>query len=259
MRCPASLLTQPSQALVPAPAPALAARSSALAYAGGAIGSPVAVATLVFAACVGLGFAGALGAVAAMSAVIGLAVMSSRSGAIRRHLDAQAALRARYRREALRLKQLRPTGAVRQQQYVELRDLVEQIERTAPLDAERFELQDLLDHFVRLSLSHQRCLEALRLSGTQDLPSTISLTSVSAARSKRRHEIVARRLKHREECLRRVERLADEIDATDELIRLIAQRAACPSLDPEVDREIDRRLWELDEIDAAIRQLSASA
>jgi len=257
MSRPASPLTQPTQALVRAPAPALAARSTGLAYAGGAIGSPVSIATLVFAACVGLGFAGAVGAVAAMAAILGLAVMSSRAGVIRRHLDAQATLRVRYRREALRLKQLRPTGAVRQQQYVELRDLVEQVERADPGDAERFELQDLLDHFVRLSLGHQRCLEALRLSGGQDVPASISLTPTG--RCKRRHEIVARRMRHREECLRRVERLADELDATDELIRLIAQRAACPSLDPELDREVDRRLWELDEVEAAIRQLSVSA
>lgn len=255
MQRPASPLTQPTQALVRAPAPALVARSSALAYAGGAIGSPVSVATLVFAACVGLGFAGAAGAIAAMGAVLALAALSSRAGGIRRHLDAQAALRMRYRREALRLKQLRPTGAVRQQQYVELRDLVEQVERTDPAEAARFELQDLLDHFVRLSLAHQRCLEALRLSSSHDLPAAASINDV--ARPKRRREIVARRLRHREECLQRVERLADEIDAADELIRLLAQRSACPALDPELDREIDRRLWELDEVDAALRQLSA--
>ena len=33
--------------------------------------------------------------------------------------------------------------------------------------------------------------------------------------------------------------------------------AACPSLDTDLDREIERRLWELDEVDEALGQLSA--
>ena len=68
---------------------------------------------------------------------------------------------------------------------------------------------------------------------------------------------MARRLRHRDECVRRIERLADELEAVDELVRLVAQRAACPMLDGELDREIERRLWELDEVDEALSQLSA--
>jgi hypothetical protein len=244
--------------LVLVPPGALAARSASstgLQYVGGAIGSPVCVATAVFAACAGLGFAGMYGAVMALIAVIGIAALLSRSRTIQRHLDAQAKLRERCRREAHRLKLLRPTGPVRQQQYIELRDLVEQVERTDAAEAQRFELQDLLDHFVRLSLHHQRCLEAVRLAGSHDLPQTISISE--ASRSKRRREIMARRLRHRDECLERVDRLADEIDAVDELVRLVAQRAACPAVEPDLEREIERRLWELDEVDAALRQLSA--
>lgn len=236
---------------------ALAARSTStsLRYMGGAIASPVCVATAVFAACAGLGFAGMYGAVLALLAVIGIAAISSRSGGVRHHLEAQATLRERCRREAHRLKQLRPTGPVRQQQYIELRDLVEQVERTDAAEASRFELQDLLDHFVRLSLHHQRCLEAVRLAGSHDLSHTLSINE--AARSKRRREILARRMRHREECLERVDRLADEIDAADELVRLVAQRVACPTIEPDLEREIERRLWELDEVEAALRQLSA--
>ena len=54
-----------------------------------------------------------------------------------------------------------------------------------------------------------------------------------------------------------MEKLADELEATDELVRLVAQRVACPEIDGELDRELDRRLWELDEVDAALHQLSA--
>ncbi len=241
--------------LVLAPPPVLTARNTNLTYVRGAVGSPVCVAVAVFAACVGLGYAGLVGALLSMVAVIVMGVASTRYAFVRRHLDRQAEIRERCRRESARLKLLRPTGPVRQQQYIELRELVEEIERTDPKEAKRFDMQDLLEHFVRLATSHQRCLEALRLAGSHDLPHTISLTD--ASRSKRRRDIMARRLRHREECLRRVEQLADELEAIDELVRLVAQRVACPALDPDLEREIERRLWEIDEVDAALQQLSA--
>ena len=78
-----------------------------------------------------------------------------------------------------------------------------------------------------------------------------------APKSKRRRDIQARRIRHRDVCLRRIARLGEEIEAADELIRLVAQRVACPMLHDDLDREIERRLWELDEVDAAIEQLSA--
>jgi hypothetical protein len=228
---------------------------ASLTYVRGAIASPVCVAISVFAACIGLGYAGIVGALVAMLAVIGLGAMSARYGIVQRHLDRQAQLRIRAKRENLRLKSLRPSGAVRQTQYLELRDLVEEVERTDSREASRFELQDLLDHFVRLSSSHQKCIDALRLAGGNELPVAIPITD--ANKSKRRREIQARRIRHRDECLRRVERLTDEIEAVDELVRLVAQRTACPSLDPDLDREIERRLWELDEVEDALNQLSA--
>jgi hypothetical protein len=76
-------------------------------------------------------------------------------------------------------------------------------------------------------------------------------------RSRRRREILQRRILHRDSCTQQMERLSDELAATDELIRLIAQRIASPELDGDLAHEIDRRLWELDEVDAALHQLSA--
>jgi hypothetical protein len=245
-----------SQGLMLAPPPpALTAHGTGLTYVRGAVASPVCVAVSVFAACVGLGYAGVLGAVVAMLAVIALGAMTARYRFVQRHLDRQASLRARAKRESARFRALRPSGPVRQTQYLELRELVEHVERTDANEASRFELQDLLDHFVRLSISHQRCLDALRLAGGHDLPIASSITD--AGKSKRRREIQARRIRHRDECLRRIERINDEIEAVDELVRLVAQRAACPALDGDLDREIERRLWELDEVDEALHQLSA--
>ena len=255
LRRPAPHVHPGQPGLVLAPPDPLATRSTGLQYLGGAIGSPFCIATAVFAACAGLGFGGMYGAMLALLAAIAGAAIASQSGVIRRHLDEQARQRERCRRESHRLKQLRPAGPVRQQQYTELRDLVEQVERTSPDEAARLELQDLLDHFVRLSLDHRRCLEAVRLASEHDLPATISLDE--AVRSKRRREVMARRLRHREECLERVDRLADEIDAVDELVRLVAQRVACPAIEPDLEREIERRLGELDDVEAALRQLSA--
>ncbi len=237
------------------PPPALTTHGTGLTYIRGAVASPVCVAVSVFAACVGLGYAGVLGAVFAMLAVISLGAMTARYRFVQRHLDRQASLRARAKRESGRFRALRPSGPVRQTQYIELRELVEHVERTDAGEASRFELQDLLDHFVRLSISHQRCLDALRLAGGNDLP--IASSIMDPGKSKRRREIQVRRIRHRDECLRRVERINDEIEAVDELVRLVAQRAACPALDSDLDREIERRLWELDEVDEALHQLSA--
>ncbi len=237
------------------PPPALTVQGSTLTYVRGAVASPVCVATAVFAACVGLGYAGFLGALLATIAVMAMGASTVRYKFVQRHLDKQAQLRARAKREARRLKVLRPTGPVRQQQYIELRDLVEEIERVDHADAERFELQDLLDHFIRLAVAHQRCLDSLRIAGGTELPAAIPITE--ATKSKRRREILMRRIRHRDECMRRIERLSDELESIDELVRLVAQRCACPALDPDLDREIERRLWELDEVDAALNQLSA--
>jgi hypothetical protein len=209
----------------------------------------------VFAGCVGLGYAGALGAALAVTAVFALGAWAASYAGVRRYLDEQRRAHARTRRERARLKQLRPTGAARLQHYHELRALVEAIERLDPAEAARFELQDLLDHWIRIALDHQRCADSLRISGAGSLPAS---PFVELPRSKRRRDIQQRRIQHRDACVRRMAELADELDGVDELVRLLAQRAACPALeDGELHRELDRRLWELDEVDAALHQLSA--
>jgi hypothetical protein len=229
---------------------------TALTYVRGALINPVSLSVMAFAVCVGVGYAGLLGALVAMMAFVGMGASATRYKCVRRQLDRQFEYRQRQKREAERMRLLKPTGPVRQQQYTDLRDLVAEIERTDPNEAERFELQDLLDHFVRLAIGHQRCLDSLRLAGGSDLPRSVPLPD--AHRSARRREIMARRMRHRDECVRRIEKLSDELEAVDELVRLVAQRVACPQIDTDLDREIERRLWELDEVDEALNQLSVS-
>ena len=213
------------------------------------------LAVAMFAGCLGFGSAGLLGAAIAMLIVLVLAANAARLQRVRAYIDEQARARARAKRETLRLRLLRPTGSTRLAHYNELRVLVEEIERLDPSEAERFELQDLLDHFVRLAVNHQRCNDSLRLAGGDALPGATPITH--AAKSKRRRDILQRRIRHREQTVQMMERLVDELESITELVRLVAQRTACPSLDLELDREIDRRLWELDELEAALHQLSA--
>ncbi len=228
---------------------ALVASSSrgGLHYVRGALASPVCVAATVFGTCVGISSAGAIGALLSLVAIVGLCVALARIGVVRRYLDRQEGYLEVAKREATRLRQLRPAGPVRVQQYGELRRLVEEIEANHPIDAQRFELQDLLDHFARIAAAHYRCLDALRFA--HDIAPPI--------RAGRRRAIHERRVAHRDACLRRVEQLADELEAIDELIRLCAQRVACPEVEVDLDREIDRRLWEFDEVDDAMTRLSA--
>ena len=246
-------MTRPALALV-RNAPSALARRGGLHYVRGAIASPVCVASTVFATCVGLSCAGTLGALLAVAMVVGACVALSRFAVVQRHLDTQGEYLEMAKREATRLRMIRPAGPVRVQQYCELRNLVEGIERTDPVEASRFELQDLLEHFTRLVVAHHKCLVSLRFA--QDADFSASLPIAEANRTKRRREILARRIAHRDACLKRVERLADELEAVDELVRLCAQRVACPAMDPELDRELDRRLWELDEQEAAMAQLA---
>jgi len=229
---------------------------TALTYVRGALFNPVSLSVMAFAVCVGVGYAGVLGAVMAMLAFVALGSSATRYKYVRFQLDKQFEYRMKQKREADRMKLLKPTGPVRQQQYCELRDLVGEIEKTDAAEAARFELQPLLDHFIGLAISHQKCLDSLRLAGSSDLPRALPLPDPT--RSVRRREIMQRRLRHRDECVRRIERLADELEAIDELVRLVAQRVACPAFDNELDREIERRLWELDEVDAALHSLMAT-
>ncbi|HEX3482164.1 MAG TPA: hypothetical protein VHT91_44420 [Kofleriaceae bacterium] len=244
--------SQPHLVVVPPKLPPAA--TSRLGYLRGAVASPVCVAVTLFAACLGIGYAGVLGAIIAAALVVVLGANASRYRPVRRYLDEQTRAQVRARRHCRRLKQVRRTSPARIRHYDELRVMVDEIERLDEIEAARFELQDLLDHFVRLALSHQRCVDALRLSGADALPAPMPCETT---RSSRRSDIVQRRIRHRDECVRRMAQITDEIEGIDQLVRLVAQRTACPGFDLELDREIDRRLWELDEVDAAMHQLSA--
>jgi hypothetical protein len=228
----------------------LSTPQSAVTYARGAVFHPVSASVMSFGVCVGIGYAGFAGALVASVVVLTVALWSTRWRWVRREIERQAVIRRKQKRDADRLQKVRTAGPARQQQFCELRDLVTEIERVDPAEAERFELQPLLDQFVTLAVVHQRYLASLRFASTNDLA---ALTTHSA----RRRDIIARRKAHREQSMRQIELLADDLEALDELVRLIAQRVAAPALHSDLDRELERRLWELDEVQAALDQLSA--
>jgi len=238
-------------ALAVVPSSALTMRRSALSYVRGAVVSPVCLSIAVFAGCLGVGLAGAVGAVVAfVSAAMAIAV-STRYAFVRRHLDREAQARLRCAREHRRMTAIRPSGAMRIQQYTDLRTLVENVEAQSAEDAERFELQELLEQFANVIVAHQRYVDGLRMTAPE-----LSMPQLEAA-SKRRRDLQTRRRRHREACNARITALADQIEAIDELVRLVAQRVLCPYDDLDIEAEIDRRVTELDDIDAAIRQMSA--
>lgn len=222
---------------------------------GSSAGSVAAIASL--AVCVGIGYISLVSAVLTGTSLVALCCAVTRLRWVQRALDWQSQHRACARRESKRQRALFRATAARQQQYIELRRLVEGIERFEPVEAQRLELQQLLDHFVELAVGHQRCMESLRIIGGRASQTTIPIDEKPSG--KRRREIAARRLRHREEISTRLERVNDEIDAADDLIRLLAQRVAYASLDPLIDgeNEIERRLAELDEVEAALVQVSA--
>src|SRR5882724_10179314 len=110
--------TQPHLAVVPALPPAIASR---LGYVRGAVASPVCVALTLFAACIGLGYAGLLGAIIATAVVALFGALASRLRSVRSHLDDQARIHARALRHCKRLKQVRRTSPARLRHYEELR------------------------------------------------------------------------------------------------------------------------------------------
>src|SRR5262245_13130814 len=124
---------------------------TALTYVKGAVLNPVSLSMMSFAICVGIGYAGVIGAMIAALVFLTIGAWSTRYKWVRREIDRHVELRARQKRESDRMRKLRPAGAARQQQYCELRDLVAEIERTDPSEAARFELRPLLDHYVTLA------------------------------------------------------------------------------------------------------------
>jgi hypothetical protein len=157
--------------------------------------------------------------------------------------------RARREREASRLRLLSGVTAEHRSVYCGLYATVERITQDEPSTAARLELEDLLDHYVRGAAEHQRLLLA-----SQCVLAHRPL-SLFAEHSTRRDEIYARRERHRKACSRRCQELGEDLASISELVYFVAERCARVGAPVELESEIEKRLWELDELDASLAQL----
>src|SRR6185312_6436301 len=218
-------------------------------YVRGAMLHPTSVTVLSTAVCFAACYAGLFAAMVTVVAAPLIANGATRSPFVRRHLDTWAARQRHRQRDHVRTRRVEIAGPARAHQYRELADLVEEIEEADPNASNRFELDGLLDQFVELARCHHRCVESLRFAPSGDSP--------FIERSRMRSDILARRVRRREDTARRIAKLSDELASIDELLHLIAHSVATSPGSPDIDAELDRRLWEIDEVESAMAELHA--
>jgi hypothetical protein len=216
-------------------------------YVRGALLHPTSVTVASTALCFAACYVGLLAAAVTLVGVLAVAIGATRSMYIRAQLDAWDLRTQQRARDQRRVHRVEHAGPGRAHQYRELADLVEEVERADPAGAHRFELEPLLDQFVELARCQRRCIESLRYAPPAEAPVIL--------RSAMRDDILARRVRRREDCRRQIERLGDDLAAIDELLHLVAHSVAATPSATETAAELQRRLWELDELDSAMAQL----
>jgi hypothetical protein len=222
----------------------------ALSYIGGVVTEPALIAFAVPSAMIGLGAAGIFGATIAVACVLMIAFVATRLAIVRRYVEHRQVERAAQRSETRRRARLRGANPMRSAQYLELRELVGELERTNAAAAKRYELLDLLDHFVGVAVQLEHYNKTLRMVGGDVFP-----TLATGRAGGRCRAIAERRRAAASNARARVDQLADELDAIEELIKLIVLQVAAPSA--VRDDLIVERLAELDEVDRGMRQLDA--
>jgi hypothetical protein len=164
------------------------------------------------------------------------------------------------RRERLGQRQLQLTRAgVEPAGLIELSALVDAVEDSdGGWTARRFQLDELLDRYVSVAIAHQRCLHAMQATDRSLLLRALAATpnGIVAEGTRCRRQLLERRIATWDRTALQATRFEDELAAITDLVRLLAQRAACP--DALVDGDlVEWRLAELDAEDAALHQLTA--
>lgn len=230
------------------------------AYLGRAMTHPSGTMALFLGICLGIWIGGPLGLLIGLLGGLGLVAGSARAPAVRRLLDCYRDARERRHRDAERDRRLLMAGPLRRAEFAELSRVVEEVEDSNPAQAARLELQDLLDYYVALAIAHQRMVEAVQRADRAPLwESGVARGRTEAGgTSRQRQEILARRVRHRDECRTRAAQLADELDGIAEFLHLVREMTTCPVLEPSPSRELERRMWELEAQETALRQLDAA-
>jgi hypothetical protein len=205
---------------------------------------PIVSSGLYFAVC----YAGVLAALFTGFGAIAIAAVATRSAFVRAQLDHWAAGQRQRERDRSRMRRVELCGPARAQQYRQLSDLAEEIEGIDAHAATRFELEGLLEQFVETSRALHRCVESLRFAPAGDAP--------FVERSRTRSDIQARRVRRREDTTKRIAELSDELSAIDEMLHLIAHSVHTAGGVTDLRGELDRRMWELDEVERAMAELT---
>ena len=167
----------------------------------------------------------------------------------------RAARRQRRQRRAAR-ERILPLASFGRDTLAELTRLVDEIELADPEVAQRFDLEGLLDRHVGLTLGHERALRAVAMSDRTQLARMRESYRADPRAHPRRVEMCDRRIKCQLACEQAADWYADELAIVSDLIRLLAQRVACPE-ETAPDDIVERQLAELDEDEAARRLLAS--
>lgn len=192
----------------------------------------------------------------ACAALLVLIAVRACAEPLRRALAENAVGRARYERRIARMRAL-PETSTAWYTLAELTRLVDETARRDPTLVERHELETLLDRHVALTLAHEQAQRAAAMSDRVQLERLVEAVRADPRTSRRRLELCERRLRFQEQCEATVAGLADELANIADVLRLIAQRAACPELGDEPDGDVvDRQVAQLDADEAARRVLA---
>jgi len=201
------------------------ARANDLTYVRSAIVSRPALSASVFAVCLGLGYAGSPAPPSPWSRSSCSVRCPRDTGSSQRHLRPPGRSSDARARETARLGALRPSACapdpVPRAAHPGRADRA-----TDPVEPSGFELQELPRALRAPADGHRRCFDALRIAGSND-PRSLSrsrrLEGRSVAARSRRDESASRRVPVPPGAPRgRAPR------PVDELVRLLAQRTACP-------------------------------
>jgi hypothetical protein len=228
------------------------------AYAVDAVTHPASKLTLL----VGFGMATLLASVTLAAFVMVVAASTawivSGSPSVQQYFDQQH-LALERRNRLVRRQAALQQAAVEASGLVELSALVDNIEDSdGGWTARRFQLEELIDRYVRVAIAHQRCLHAMQATDRSVLLRSLAATppSSSPATSRCRRQLLERRIATWDRTALQATRFEDELAAITDLVRLLAQRAACPDALHDADL-VEWRLAELDAEDLALHQLSA--
>ena len=149
----------------------------------------------------------------------------------------RATARAEHRRQRTRVRdqrieKLTAVGAPRSG-LAEATRLVDAVEHHAPEDAARFDLEELLDHFVAVTVVYTRYAAMARINDTRALQRRLDDLVRRDSGDGMRHAVLERRLAFAERCETRMVALGQELDCILEVLRLLAERAAMSAIDDD--------------------------